>query len=77
MVSTMFRYGTKHWEDNKEKAEIFHAFTELITAWKPSSKQAFLNVINILKAKFKMLWETISGGPNLSLEVTKYLYLNK
>lgn len=27
---------------------------------------------NILKEKFKMLWETVTGGPNLSVEVRKY-----
>lgn len=62
MVSIMFRHGTRHWENNGEKAEIFHAFIELV--WKPSSKQVLM--INILKEKFKILRKTVTGGLNLS-----------
>lgn len=55
MVPFMFGQRTRNLEDNEEKAEIFHAFVKLKSAWKPWSQHVFISVISILKEKPKML----------------------
>lgn len=73
MVPFMVRHGTGNLRQQR-KAEVFHAFIKLKTAWKPMSKQVFTNTVSILKEKFKKPWETVMGDPYLSVEVRKYLF---